>query len=170
MKLPSGPPIAPAEPDAAPVRPAPLPPTFAALAASRREWLETVLRPWCRAAPRTQLRLAEAQWADLAGDVSVRETLWAWGWERFPALCEPGLTPPAESRPVRVTLTGGETVVGTPDGRRSVRGELWLLARGVDGWEDRGPFDLDAIAAVEPAEQLPDRGPDPPPRPVTMPH
>ncbi|QDT17833.1 hypothetical protein [Alienimonas californiensis] len=145
------------------------PADFAALAASRREWVLTVLRPWCRAATRRDLRLAEGAWADLAGDVGTRETLWAWAWERFPALCEPGLAPPSESRAVRVTLTDGTTVAGTPDGRRSVRGELWLVGDGPSGWEERGPFALDQIARVEPADG-PAAGPHPPPRSITMPH
>lgn len=144
--------------------------SFTALVAARRAWIEGTLRPWCRAAGRTELRLAEAAWADLAGDVSPRETLWAWAWERFPALCEPGLAPPSESRPVRVALTDGSAVVGTPDGRRSMRGELWLVTRGAEGWEDRGPFPLDEIASVTVAEPAPDRGADPGPRTVTMPH
>ena len=156
----------PAEPASAP--PAP-PVSFAELAASRRAWIETVLRPWCRAANRRELRLAEGQWAYLAGDVSTRETLWAWAWERFPALCEPGLAPPSESRDVTVTLTDGAAHTGTPDARRSVRGELMLVARTPAGWADRGPFGLDEIASVEPAEPSPDRR-DPPPRAVTMPH
>ena len=159
----------PAPADPPPAEPAG-PATFAALAASRRDWIADVLRPWCRAAPRRELRLAEGQWADLAGDVSARETLWTWAWERFPALCEPGLAPPAETREVRVTLSDGAVVVGTPDGRRSARGELWLVARGPEGWEDRGPLSIDDIAAVEPAEPLTDHGPDPAPRPTTMPH
>ncbi|NNJ24458.1 hypothetical protein [Alienimonas chondri] len=150
--------------------PAAGPPGFAGLVASRREWIETVLRPWCRAANRTDLRLAESAWADLAGDVGARETLWAWAWERFPVLCVPGLTPPAESRAVRVTLNDGAMIEGTPDGRRSVRGELWLVAAGSDGWTDHGPFDLDAIATVEAADDAGDRGPDPAPRSITMPH
>ena len=155
----------PADPPASPEPPA----NFAALAASRRAWIDTVLRPWCRRAGRRALRLAEGQWADLAGDVSARETLWAWAWERFPALCEPGLAPPSESREVRVTLADGTVHAGAPDARRSVRGELLLVARTPAGWEDRGPFDLDAIAAVAPAEPAVARR-DPPPRAVTMPH
>ena len=159
-----------AAPDCPPPPAHPEPPaSFAALAASRREWIEAVLKPWCRRASRRELRLAEGQWRDLAGDVTARETLWAWAWERFPALCEPGLTPPSESRAVRVALHDGTTHRGTPDGRRSVRGELVLVARTADGWEDRGPFPLDEIAGVEPAEPAADRR-DPPPRAVTMPH
>ncbi|MEM9703454.1 MAG: hypothetical protein AAF907_13530 [Planctomycetota bacterium] len=128
------------------------------------------MRPWCRTASRTDLRHAESAWADLAGDVAVRETLWAWAWERFPALCEPGLAPPSESRPVRVSLHDGETFVGTPDGRRSQRGELWLLADSDAGWEERGPFDLDAIRSVDPIGSSPKGSPDPAPRTITMPH
>ena len=101
--------------------------------------------------------------------MSARETLWAWAWERFPALCESGLAPPAETREVVVTLSDGSTVAGTPDGRRSVRGELVLLARTPAGWEDRGPFALDDIVRVDPVGPAADRR-DPPPRPVTMPH
>ncbi|MFH5803862.1 hypothetical protein [Alienimonas sp. DA493] len=162
MNVDPAPPADPAEPNA-------LPADFAALAASRREWVLNVLRPWCRVASRRDLRLAESAWTDLAGDVGTRETLWAWAWERFPVLCEPGLTPPSESRPVRVALADGRTVVGTPDGRRSVRGELWLVGDGADGREEFGPFALDQIAQVEPAEQTAG-GPHPPPRNVTMPH
>ena len=159
------------DPDAVPPPPAgPAPPAdFAALAASRRDWIETVLKPWCRRASRRELRLAEGQWRDLAGDVSTRETLWAWAWARFPALCEPGLAPPSESREVRVTLRDGTTHAGTPDARRSVRGGLVLVARTAAGSDDRGPFDLDEIAAVGPAAPAADRR-DPPPRAVTMPH
>ena len=154
---------------AGPAKPAP-PADLAALVASRRAWIEAVLRPWCRTASRRELRLAESQWADLAGDVGARETLWAWAWERFPALCEPGLVPPSESRPVRIVLTSGDAVAGTPDGRRSRGGELWLLCGGLHGWEERGPFALDEIERVEPACARRPAGVDPPPRPITMPH
>ena len=144
------------------------PATYVTLVAARRDWIETVLRPWCRAASLRDLRMAESQWADLAGDVGVRETLWAWAWERFPALCEPGLAPPSESRAVRVIRTDGDSFVGTPDGRRSQRGELWLVAE--ESREDLGPFPLDEIATVEPAADRSGRGPDPAPRSITMPH
>ncbi len=153
------PPAAPAEPH-----------SFAALVAARRAWIDETLRPWCRSATLRDLRMAEAAWADLAGDVGARETLWAWAWERFPALCEPGLVPPAESRAVRVTLIDGRVLVGAPDGRRSLRGVLWLVSDGDAGWEDHGPFPLDELLSVERDGDATASGKNPPPRPITMPH
>ncbi|MCA9051772.1 MAG: hypothetical protein KDA89_23705, partial [Planctomycetaceae bacterium] len=52
------------------------PVSFAALAASRREWIDSVLRPWCRQANLKDLRQAESEWTDIAGRVDVAATLW----------------------------------------------------------------------------------------------
>ena len=124
--------------------------TFAELAASRREWIETVLRPWCARASRKELRLAEMEWGDLAGRVDPEATLWTWAWGRFPELVHEGLSGVSETREVRVRLADGREIVGYPDGRQSKQGELVLLARTATGRiDEQGPFSIDEIAAVE---------------------
>lgn len=128
---------------------------FESLVASRRQWIEDVLRPWCRAASRKELLKAENEWQDIAGRAAPEQTLWSWAWERFPALVYDGLTGVNETQRVSVQLVGGETIVGYPEGRRSQRGQLVLLV-GDDSMESAsstqlaevGPFDLDRIETV----------------------
>ena len=126
---------------------------FEELAASRREWIESVLRPWCMRAALKDLRRAELEWADIAGRVDPQATLWTWAWGRFPDLVHEGLTGVSETREVRVTLRNGTVVTGWPDNRRSTQGRLVLLSRSPDGRAvESGPHSIDDIATVEAVE------------------
>jgi hypothetical protein len=126
-----------------------MPQNFETLAAFRREWIETVLRPWCQQATQIELRKSEQEWLDIAGRVDVKATLWTWAWERFPALVHPDLAGPNETNRVLVTLTDGATASGFPDNRQSVRGQLVLVDTANDGTtRSFGPFSIDTIASV----------------------
>ena len=119
------------------------------LIASRRAWIDTVLRPWCRGASRAELLAAEQEWADLAGRADPQKTLWPWAWSRFPALYVEGLAGIEESFAVRVALRDGAEHSGFPDARRSRSGELLLVSIGDDGASrEMGPFSIDEIADV----------------------
>ncbi|HUG91023.1 MAG TPA: hypothetical protein VML55_09330 [Planctomycetaceae bacterium] len=120
------------------------------LIASRREWIERVLKPWCRAAALNDLREAEADWQNLAGGVDPAATLWAWAWARFPALVHGELAAVDESREIRVTLRDGRVVTGYPDARQSQRGRLVVVAprAGSRGFDEHGPFAIDDIVSI----------------------
>lgn len=120
--------------------------SFAELVASRRQWIETVLHPWCKVASRKELLLAEMEWQDIAGRPAPEMTLWLWAWSRFPALCDDGLTTLNETYPVQVTCSSGEVVTGYPDARQSVAGRLVLVG---SQRETFGPFSIDEIVQVE---------------------
>ena len=123
--------------------------TFEDLAASRRDWIESVLRPWCVQANLKQLRHAEAEWLDIAGKVDQLATLWTWAWERFPALTHEGLAGVNATDRVQVTLNDGTSVKGFPDNRRSLRGMLVLVDTDVDGNAlEHGPYSIDDVAAA----------------------
>jgi hypothetical protein len=125
------------------------PVSFDDLAASRRDWIATVLRPWCQQAVRKELMKAEAEWLDIAGRVDAAATLWSWAWERFPDLVHPELSGPNETHRVQIELTGGEQFVGFPDNRASVRGQLVLIDADAAGTtQQHGPFTIDDIASV----------------------
>lgn len=123
---------------------------FEELATSRRQWIDTVLHPWCRTANQKQLMQASLEWLDLAGRVDIDATLWTWAWERFPVLTHPELSGVNETHPVRVRLANGDEFEGFPDSRRSVRGNLVLLGHdettGLHA--EQGPFSIDAILEV----------------------
>jgi hypothetical protein len=129
---------------------------FDQLAASRRAWIEDVLRPWCQQATRKDLLKAEQEWLDIAGNAAPEQTLWTWAWERFPTLVYDGLTGVNETQQVQIELINGESHSGFPEGRRSKRGELFLLLAGdmetasANDLAEAGPFSLDDIAAVNP--------------------
>lgn len=123
---------------------------FDALIASRREWIDTVLKPWLRQAPLRDLRFAEQEWIDLAGRADPKQTLWPWAWSRFPVLYVDDLGGLEESYRVTVTLRDGAQHAGYPDARRSLHGELLLLGdAAIDGSRDLGPFSIDDVVNVE---------------------
>jgi hypothetical protein len=128
----------------------PLAPSFEALVGSRKAWLAEVLKPWCQIAARSALRLAELEWSDIAGKVSVEKTLWAWAWGRFPDLVHAELNEIDESSPVTVILKNGEQCTGYPDARESEQGQLVLVCRDpVTGRSNNaGPFSIDDVASV----------------------
>lgn len=119
--------------------------SFSELAASRRAWIDEVLRPWCEEAPRRDLVEAEAEWVNFAGQVDADATLWAWAWGRFPALVHPEMPGVNETYEVRVELRDGRHLVGFPDSRATRHGKLVLWA---DGSETE-PVSIDDIAGVE---------------------
>jgi hypothetical protein len=126
-------------------------PTFTDLVASRREWIEVTLKPWCRRAARADLLLAEQEWPDIAGRVDPEKTLWLWAWSRFPVLCVDDLPGLEESYAVTVTLRNGHQHSGYPDARRSRRGELLLVGEREGGRpREFGPFLIDDVQQVVP--------------------
>jgi hypothetical protein len=126
---------------------------FAELVASRREWIDSVLKPWCRGARLADLKRAELDWADIAGRVEPEATLWTWAWSRFPALVHEQLPGINETHEVRVTLKSGRVHAGYPDNRQSKGGRLTLLCASTEsgrGLVETPPISIDDIAAVEP--------------------
>jgi hypothetical protein len=127
-----------------------IPESFEQLAASRRAWIDDVLRPWCQKSSVKELRKAEAEWFDLAGRADIAATLWTWAWERFPAITHPDLPGLHETHEVKVTLQSGDVLRGYPDARKSTRGVLVLVSvNDVGEYTTREPVSLDDIAAIE---------------------
>lgn len=120
-------------------------PTFADLVASRKDWIQRELIPWCRQASLADLGRAEEEWLDIAGKVAPQFSLWLWAWSRFPVLYVEGLRGLEETHEVVVRLRSGETATGYPDARASQRGKLTL----VRGAGILGPFSLDDIEEVQ---------------------
>jgi hypothetical protein len=118
---------------------------FDDLVASRRTWIDEVLKPWCLRAPLADLKRAELEWADLAGKIDPQATLWTWAWSRFPDLVHEQLAGVNETHEVRVTLKNGAEHVGFPDNRKSTAGRLVLATRG----GEVGPWPIDQIAGVK---------------------
>lgn len=123
------------------------PESFEDLAASRRDWIDSVLRPWCRQASLKQLKQAAMEWNEFAGRVDAHATLWTWAWERYPVLVHDDLAGVNETHEVTVTLADGRTATGFPDGRASLNGQLVLVGRHPDDGIS-GPFSIDDIANV----------------------
>ncbi len=123
---------------------------FAQLVASRKDWIDNVLRPWCVAATLAELKKAEAEWLDIAGKVDADATLWTWAWSRFDDLVHEGLPGVSETFEVQVTLKDGTEVVGFPDARQSKQGRLHLVCRHDDspGTFESGPHAIDDIVTV----------------------
>ncbi len=119
---------------------------FPELVQSRRNWIDQVLVPWCRTATRKDLLLAEQAWLDLAGRPEPKQTLWLWAWQRFPVLCEDGLTALNEAWLVKVVRQSGDVIVGFPDARESVQGNLILVD---ETGKTREPVSIDDIVSVE---------------------
>jgi hypothetical protein len=122
--------------------------TFDELVASRKRWIDEVLKPWCLSANRKDLMRAAMDWGDIAGRVDEEATLWTWAWSRFPALVHEGLAGVNETRAVRVTLKSGAKVTGFPDARESKNGQLVLVSTEGEA-NSPGPFSIDEIADVE---------------------
>jgi hypothetical protein len=124
--------------------------TLDELAASRREWIASVLKPWCQAAPHLELRKAELDWQDIAGRIDAESTLWTWAWSRFPSLVHEGLIGVDETHEVRVTLANGTALIGYPDARKSQKGWLVLVSTAADtSGDEPGPFSIDEVVEVE---------------------
>lgn len=121
---------------------------FAELATSRRSWINNVLTPWCQTATRIELLKAELEWLDIAGKVDETATLWTWAWSRFPDLVYDGLAGVNETCKVCVTLKNDSQCIGFPDGRRTVKGMLYLVTTDAVHPEV-GPFSIDDIQSVE---------------------
>ena len=120
--------------------------SFETLITSRKDWIENVLRPWCREAPLRDLKKAADEWTDIAGKVAPEPTIWTWCWERFPELVHEGLTGVDETVQIRVRLKDDRELSGYPDGRASQQGTLTIL--NADEGE-QGPFTIDQIETVE---------------------
>ena len=118
---------------------------FDELVTSRKEWIESVLKPWCRGAALSELLKAADEWGDIAGRVDPDRTLWLWAWSRFPVLYHDGLSGLDESYRVKLRLRDGTEQVGFPDARGSSRGTLMLATE--EG--SVGPFSIDDVEAVE---------------------
>jgi hypothetical protein len=126
--------------------------SFADLIASRREWIEQTLKPWCRVAALKDLKRAELEWEDIAGKVDPKATLWTWAWGRFPSIVHEGLVGVDETHAVRVALKNGDAHVGYPDNRNSEGGRLILLSTESTGpgrVAEIGPISIDDIAQIE---------------------
>lgn len=123
--------------------------SFADLATSRRDWLSEILVPWCRQACYRDLVEAEQDWGNIAGRVDPAMTLWTWAWSRFPAVVHEGMPGLNETCEVRLHLMDGREVVGYPDRDGSSRGEIVLLSRSEAGFEQLGPFRIDAVQSAE---------------------
>jgi len=129
------------------------PNTFEDLAASRRRWIDEVLRPWCLRANQKQLRQADMEWLDIAGRVDAAASLWSWAWDRFPELTHEGLPGVNETHRVTVQLRDGRTAEGFPNSRLSERGVLVLVGPDEDGrLKELGPFSIDDVVSVRRCE------------------
>lgn len=123
---------------------------FEMLAAARRDWIQQVLRPWCRSATLRELRKAEQEWLDLAGRVDVKATLWTWAWERYPDIVHADMAGVHEAWEVRVRLRDGRELTGYPDSRQSQRGVLVLIGRRDDGgFEETSGISIDDIGEIQ---------------------
>ncbi|MEP3481467.1 MAG: hypothetical protein ABJZ55_19655 [Fuerstiella sp.] len=127
------------------------PSTFDDLAEARRNWITSILKPWCQTAARKELLKANAEWLDIAGKVDADATLWTWAWERFPILTHPDLSLVNETYEVDVTLIDGTKSKGFPDARRSQQGELVLVRRDPETGATllTPPMNIDHIQSVE---------------------
>jgi hypothetical protein len=126
--------------------------SFLDLIASRREWIEQVLKPWCRVAELKDLKRAELEWEDIAGKVDPKATLWTWAWSRFPHIVHEGLAGVDETHAVRLTLKGGQCHAGYPDNRKSEGGRLVLLSAdpvGPGKHPEIGPISIDDIVRID---------------------
>ncbi|QDV31048.1 hypothetical protein Spb1_29850 [Planctopirus ephydatiae] len=129
---------------------------FVSLVESRKHWIQQVLRPWCRSAPVTELRLAALNWVDLAGQISPDATLWPWAWERFEGVIHTELGFD-ESRQWKVSLRNGSEASGYINGRLSRGEQIVLVYR--DSHSEQltttSPIGLDEISSIRSLEPNP---------------
>jgi len=126
-----------------------IPASFDELTASRREWIENVLRAWCRQATLKDLRKAEQEWFDIAGRADAHATLWTWAWERFPDIVHPELPGVHETHEVHVKVSDGTVLSGYPDARLSQRGMLVIVGTNASGnLVTHEAVSIDQVAAV----------------------
>ena len=123
--------------------------SFEDLAASRRDWIETVLRVWCRSASLKELKKAEVEWFDIAGRADTNATLWTWAWERFPAVVHPEMAGVHETHAVQVQLKSGAQFSGFPDARRSQKGQLVLI-----GTDSTGAMIIHNAVSIDDVESI----------------
>jgi hypothetical protein len=134
------------------------PSSFDDLTASRRAWIEKVLRTWCRQASLKDLRKAEQEWFDIAGRADANATLWTWAWERFPDIVHPELPGVHETHEVSVVLTDGAQLTGYPDARLSQRGLLVIVGTDASGdLVTHEAVSIDQVIAV--SQSGPETGP-----------
>ena len=124
--------------------------SFEVLVASRKDWIEQVLKPWCQTAAKTELLKADVEWLDIAGKVPPEKTLWVWAWSRFPELVHESLGI-EETSEVEVRLNDGRVIVGFPDSRLSVRGNLFIWGAETPGAPSgqMGPYSIDHVISVK---------------------
>ncbi|MCH8829774.1 MAG: hypothetical protein IID45_09375 [Planctomycetes bacterium] len=124
--------------------------TFEELSASRRDWIDSVLKPWCQTAARAELVKAELEWHNLAGRVDPDATLWAWAWSRFPVLVHEELHRIDETCEIEVELQNGRRIRGFPDARQTVRGRLALVitSETATGDDANDTFSIDDIITI----------------------
>ncbi len=123
--------------------------TFDQLVSSRKEWIESVLRPWSIQAPRKELIKAAMEWTDIAGKVSPESTLWTWAWSRFPELIYDGLEGVNETLEVEVQMKDGSIHVGFPNNNSTEYGNLVLLLTERQPHSDSSPLSIDEIVSVK---------------------
>jgi hypothetical protein len=123
--------------------------SFENLVASRKDWINQILKPWCVSATRKDLLKCEPDWIDIAGKVDPDKTLWLWAWSRFPELIHDTLGI-EETSEVEVDLCDGRSFSGFPDARKSMRGQLFLWGRAGDSEShgELGPISIDEIVSV----------------------
>ena len=123
--------------------------SFEELVTARKNWINDVLKPWCGVVRRSDLLKAEPDWIDIAGKVDLEKTLWAWAWSRFPDLVHASLGID-ESSELEIGLTDGRIVVGFPDARKSLRGQLFIWGHIAPDERpmELGPFSIDEIRSV----------------------
>ena len=122
--------------------------TFTDLVASRKEWIENTLKPWCQTASASELVIADDQWLDLAGRAEPLATLWTWAWGRFPDLIHDGLIGIDETHEVEVTLHDGSKTVGYPDASQSRQGHLALVQTSGSPNRESDSLSIDEIDSV----------------------
>jgi len=131
--------------------------TYTELVASRKAWIDNVLRPWCEQAGYKDLQLAEGDWPNLAGKVDPQKTLWYWAWSRFPELVHPEISDIDETHALEMELKTGEIHTGYPDARESLHGKLVIQRAGAAPDTSANPsllkrVTIDEIATVRRVE------------------